>query len=93
MYKLQTGVPIPPIRRHGRPRKYNFDAMVVGHMFFAVGKTTHALSPYVSAVARRLKRKFLLRQTTMIQSTNSDWSECPPDAVGAIAGVAVWRTY
>lgn len=92
MYEVQKGVPIPPVD-HGpkQRRKYPFDTMEVGDMFFAPGKTTATISAHVSTVAKALNRKFTTRQTVM-RKTRSGWEACQPGVAGATKGVGVWRT-
>ena len=93
MYEVQSDVPIPAVNhapRKGR-RKYPFEAMEVGDMFFVPGKTTASIGAHVSAVAKQLSRRYASRQTVM-RKTKAGWVPSHPSEAGATKGVGVWRT-
>jgi hypothetical protein len=92
MFKLQSNFPIPPVRRSATPvrRKYPFETMEVGEMFFVEGKKKNTLGTHVSTVSKQLGRKFSTRLTFARQGAKG-WEPCDPDADGAVQGVGVWR--
>lgn len=91
MHKIQEGVPIPKVTRSGaRRRKYPFEDMSIGAMFFAPGKNASSLVTHVSKVGSELGRKFTVRSCAMRQ-VDGDWHPCDPGADGAIEGTGVWR--
>lgn len=79
MLEIQKGVEIPKSTRVVAPsrRKYPFETMEVGDMFFVAGKKRNTLSTHASTVGKKLKKKFITRMTT-----DDDGNE----------GVGVWRT-
>lgn len=92
MHEVQEGVPIPKITRAGaaKRRKYPFEDMAVGAMFFAPGKTAASLGTHASKVGSALGRKFSVRSCTMRQVDDA-WQLCEPEDKDAVDGVGVWR--
>lgn len=92
MHEVQDGVPIPKALRPvtNARRKYPLNTMEVGEMFFVPNRDTNNLTTHVSAVGRKLDRKFTTRLTTM-RETDSGWQPCDAEAEGAVLGVGVWR--
>jgi hypothetical protein len=87
-------VPIPPTIRpnaRGRRKKYPFEDMEVGAMFFVPGKEKNTLGTHVSLVGKELGRAFVTRLTYM-RKIKGEWQLCEPDEQGATLGVGVWRT-
>jgi hypothetical protein len=93
MFAVQKNIPIPKVNHAPKTvrRKYPFEDMDVGDMFFVPEKTTSALGAHISNVAKKLGRRFSSRQTTM-KETRGEWRPCDPDDKGAVVGVGVWRT-
>ena len=93
MHEVQKNVPVPKAVRPvtASRRKYPFEEMDVGDMFFVPNRTKNNLTTHVSSVGRKLGRKFATRLTTMIE-TDAGWEPCDPDADGGVTGVGVWRT-
>lgn len=92
MYKVQSDIPVPPVtRRVRRPRKYPFETMEVGAMFFVPNKTAAALGTHVGKSGKVLGRTFAVRSVTMRDNCGV-WELCDADAPGATTGVGVWRT-
>lgn len=92
MHKIQKNVEIPKIHRAKPPRKkYPFDEMEVGDMFFIPKKEKNTLMSQASTVGKKLGRKFLTRMAYMA-NVDGNWLPCTPQAPDAIIGIAVWRT-
>jgi hypothetical protein len=99
MHTPMKNVPIPsPVAARGdgsnRRRKYPFDTMEVGEMFFVPDRARNNLTTHASAVGRQLERKFATRLTYM-KPTGDDgnpWEPCDPDDPDAHLGIGVWRT-
>lgn len=90
MYELQDNVPLPKAARKSARRKYPFEDMVVGGMFFVPHKTKNTLATHTSTVGKKLGRKFATRLVWMLE-TAEGWHgpvEPQPDAV---QGIGVWR--
>lgn len=92
MYTLNKNVPIPKPDRPPPPtaRKYPFEEMEVGDMFFVPHKTKNTLAIYASTMSRRLERKFSTRLTHMVL-LDDGWVPCEADDIGAVQGIGVWR--
>lgn len=92
MLSIIRGVPIPDVARPKAPqrRKYPFEELEVGEMFFAPDKTRSGLATHVSAVGKKLGRKFSARKTFM-RVVKGQWAPCEEGDPGAVAGVGVWR--
>lgn len=91
MYQPQQAVEIPKPIRPPATRKYPFDKLKVGEMFFIPDRDTNNMTTYASAVGRKLKRKFQTRLVWM-RKTKSGWDVAEPDTTGAVQGIGVWRT-
>ena len=91
MRDIQKGVPLPKPVRRPSPKKYPFETMVVGDMFFAPHRERSSLGPYISRKGRRLDKKFMARVIYM-RDTLEGWETCPPEDPRAVRGVGVWRT-
>lgn len=93
MREIQKNVPVPKtIRPNKAPRrKYPFDTMEVGDMFFEPNRKTNTLITYVSVVGKRLGRTFTTRLCYMVD-TPDGWEMCEKDDEGAVLGIGVWRT-
>lgn len=92
MYEPQKNIPMPrSIRTNPTARrKYPFEDLEVGGMFFVPGREKNTLSSHVSAVGAKLKRKFSTRLCYMIE-TKSGWKPAKQETASAILGVGVWR--
>lgn len=95
MHETIKNVPIPSAvsarQRVGRRRKYPFNTMDVGEMFFVPNRTKNNLTTHASAVGRKLGRKFATRLMHM-RDTGDHWEPCAESDDGAVIGVGVWRT-
>lgn len=94
MYEVQTDIPVPPVDHAPAPkrRKYPFETMDVGGMFFVPGKTKNTLAPYVAQEGKKLGRKFSTRLTWMVEEDPGRWVPTGPDDENAVQGIGVWRT-
>lgn len=93
MHGVLKNIPVPRALRAsaiGRPRKYPFEEMDVGDMFFVPYRSKNNMATHASTVGKQLDRKFATRLIQMIE-TNDGWMLCPQDAPGAVTGVGVWR--
>ena len=93
MYDLHKNVPVPkpdkrspPVRR----KKYPFEVMEVGDMFFIPAKTKNNLMSLASSKGKTLGRKFATRLTYMAESLDG-WKPAEKGSRGAVQGIAVWR--
>lgn len=93
MLEVNKNVPIPKLARAALPsrRKYPFEEMEIGDMFFVPNKDKNTLTTHASAMGRQLKRKFITRLTTM-RMTSEGWALCDPGQAKAVQGIGVWRT-
>lgn len=95
MHTVIKNVPLPSAaanRKHrGRRRKYPFESMAVGEMFFIPGRSKNNMTTHASAVGRKLERKFATRLVYMVQDDAGAWQLCAEDDEGATLGVGVWR--
>lgn len=97
MFQVFDDVALPPPSRSksGSGRKYPLDEMQVGQMFFVpegTGPSRKSLATHVSVAAKKLDRKFSIRDVALLMSPNG-----PPKVVrigtpGSVRGIAVWRT-
>jgi len=87
-----TDVPIAKVTRVRTRtwRKYPFDTLRVGDMFFVPDRNKNNLTSHASTVGSKLGRKFVTRLTTMTM-TSDGWKSCSPDTKGAVRGIGVWR--
>lgn len=92
MYEVKKNVPQPKVTRvtHKSRRKYPFEEMEVGDMFFVPNKTKNTLATHVSTVGKKLNQKFTTRLITMIRGEDG-WELCEAGAKGAVMGIGVWR--
>lgn len=93
MHEVLKNVPIPKTVRMIAPvrRKYPFDDMEVGDMFFVPNKSKNTLATHASTVGKALGRKFVTRLTYMVE-TPDGWEQANPTDLDAVQGVGVWRT-
>jgi hypothetical protein len=91
MYDIQKKVPVAKIARppSATRRKYPFDTMEIGDMFFVPGNIKNTLTTHVSAAGKKLGRKFTTRLCHMTK-TKEGWAQPKPGAKSQI-GVGVWR--
>lgn len=92
MFPVQRNVPLPKaarVARRGR-RKYPFETMEVGDMFFVPNRSRNTMTPHVSAEGKALGRKFATRLVHMVE-TKRGWVIAKEDTAGAVQGVGVWR--
>lgn len=90
MHEVQRNVPLPKVVKTEGRRKYPFEDMAVGDMFFVPGKTKNTLTAITSTAGRKLKRKFTTRLCYMVE-TRDGWKQAAPTAKNAVLGVGVWR--
>ena len=97
MHQPMKNVPLPSAMASrtgsGRQRKYPFDTMEVGEMFFVPDREKNNLTTHASAVGRQLGRKFATRLTHMRPTGDeaAPWEPCGADDPDANLGVGVWR--
>lgn len=92
MHTIHKNVPIPKAERSAPPvrRKYPFEAMDVGDMFFVPHRTKNTLAIYASTIGRKLGRKYVTRLTHMVE-LDDGWVPCDANDMGAVQGIGVWR--
>lgn len=93
MHEVIKNVPVPKAIRSGRSprRRYPFEDMDIGDMFFIPNKSKNTLTTQTSMAGKRLGRKFVTRLTHMYL-TEDGWEACNPDEPEAVQGIGVWRT-
>lgn len=92
MLQVFKNVPVPKTLRTttSTRRKYPFETMEVGDMFFIPERTKNTLATHASTVGRKLNRKFLTKLAYM-RMTKEGWKPCDSGAAGAVLGIGVWR--
>jgi hypothetical protein len=92
MFTITKQIPIPVARRDDAVRrKYPFEAMEVGDMFFVPHKTKNTLYTHASNVGKTTGKKFATRMTQMLPTEAGGWAQAKPNTKGAVRGVGVWR--
>ena len=93
MHSVEKNISIPKAIRQSPPsrRKYPFDTMEVGDMFFVPDREKNNLAAHTSTMGKKLKRKFVTRLTHMCEEKES-WVSCDPSEENAVMGIGVWRT-
>lgn len=92
MFTITKQIPIPVARRDDAVRrKYPFEAMEVGDMFFVPYKTKNTLYTHASNVGKTTGKKFATRMTQMLPTEAGGWAQAKPNTKGAVRGVGVWR--
>lgn len=95
MYKVQTGVPLPQIRRAAPAtlvrRKYPLESMAIGDMIFIPNKTSRSVSAYISRASKGMEAKFTVRHAWMARDAAGNWQPTELNAPPACEGVGVWR--
>lgn len=90
-FEICDKVPVPvAVRQKPVQRKYPYDKLEVGEMFFIPHRKKNNISTHTSTVGKLLNRKFVTRLTFMKQK-NHGWVLCNQDAEGAVQGIGVWR--
>lgn len=96
MYKIQKDVPFPKAQNFLPPirRKYPFEELEVGAMFFVPDRKKNNLAQHASTVGRKLGRQFATRLLKMLADPAEEggWLPCedPNDPKGVL-GIGVWR--
>lgn len=92
MYEVKKNIPQPKVVRATAKsrRKYPFEEMDVGDMFFVPNKVKNMLATHVSTVGKKLGRKFTTRLVTMVRGEDG-WELCEVGLRGAVMGIGVWR--
>lgn len=93
MFQLQCNVPKPGTIRpnaRGRRKKYPFESMNVGDMFFIPDRKKNTFGTHVTMVSKQLGRQFSTRLCYM-KPNGKGWALCEPSEEGAVLGVGVWR--
>ena len=93
MFGITRNIPVPgQLRREYVPRrKYPFEVMEVGDMFFVPYRTKNNLSTHVSNVSKALKRKYTTRMTYMRELSPGEWEPVEKGEAGAVLGIGIWR--
>jgi len=93
MLPVQRNIPMPKaLRTAPAPRrKYPFEDMKVGDMFFVPNKTKNTLATHASTVGKALDRKFVTRLAYMAATKRGGWDQATHETPGAVLGVGVWR--
>lgn len=94
MFKVQSGVPLPPISRAPKNprRKFPVHAMKPGDMFFMPERKPKLISAYISRITKGLPGKYTARSCWMRWNRSpAEWVRCEPTDRGAKEGVGVWR--
>lgn len=94
MLKISKNIPIPKAIRPASPsrRKYPFDELEIGDMFFVQDRPKNNLTTHASTVGRKLGRKFETRLCVMHQLRNGTWEPCDASHPKANLGIGVFRT-
>lgn len=94
MRPVFKNVMMPKTRRPTPPtsRKYPFEEMGVGDMFFLPDKSRNNLATYASTQGKRLGRKFATKLAWMKGSDDKGWQPAEEGQKGAVLGIGVWRT-
>jgi hypothetical protein len=93
LFTIAKSVPIPVVRRSDAVRrKYPFEAMEVGDMFFVPFKTKNTLHTHASNVGRETGKKFATRMTQMRPTEAGGWTPTKIKDPEAVRGIGVWRT-
>lgn len=91
MFKVNRGVTIPHMSRGGGSRKYPFDQLEIGDMFFVPGKEKNTLSTHTSTISKKLGFRFVTRLVWMVGSDEEGWGTASKGDEGAVQGIGVWR--
>lgn len=95
MLAVISDIPIPKKARGAilapKPRKYPFEQMEVGQMFFVPNKQKNTMNTYFSNAGKKLGRKFSTRLIYM-RPEGDVWAMCEATDEGAVRGIGVWRT-
>jgi hypothetical protein len=93
MLKIRRGVPLPPIKREGQPkRKWPVDEMQPGDSVLEPGRNSRSVGAYIARVTKNLPGTFTVRAVWMRRDAEGEWVECSPSDDGAVQGAGVWRT-
>lgn len=92
MHEVLKNIPVPKTLRNWTPnrRKYPFEQMDVGDMFFVPNKKRNTIATHTSTAGKQLKCKFVTRLCHMKEGLEG-WEPCEPTDEGAVMGVGVWR--
>ena len=84
-------MPKPANRNTGDSRrKYPFEKMEVGDMFFVPGKKRNTMTSYIASINKSSDARFSSRLTYMRQ-IEGEWVACEVSDEGATIGVCVRR--
>lgn len=94
MYEQTDGVPIPKVNPRGNVhrKKYPFDELEVGGMFFVPNRSKNNLMSHTSRMGRKLGRKFATRLVYMAPDGKGGWVLADEGEDDAVLGIGVWRT-
>lgn len=92
MLEIIRNVEMPKRLRKSSPkaRKYPFDEMAPGDMFFVENAVKNTLSSLALQAGKRLGCTFSTRMTYMAK-TDFGWVPCTSIDDGAVLGIGVWR--
>lgn len=92
MFEVRKNVPQPKAARvtPAPRRKYPFEDMDVGDMFFVPEKIKNTLATHASTVGKKLGRKFST-QLVHMKPAKEGWDVCDAGDKGAVLGIGVWR--
>ncbi len=93
MFEVQKKIPVPKMLvrgRRGPTRKYPFETMKKGDMFFVPGKTRNTMTTHVSTVGKELGVRSSSRLCWM-RETVEGWKPAKEGEKGAVMGIGVWR--
>lgn len=92
MYEVSKNVPIPKASRPSPSprRRYPFEDMEVGDMFFIPNKSKNTFTTQTSTAGKLLGRKFVTRLTRMVL-TEDGWEPCEADDPDGVQGIGCWR--
>ena len=91
MLDIKKKIPFPEPKREYPRRKYPFEEMKVGDMFFVPRGSSRSISSYASSVGRNLDKKFATRSVLAIYTTLGWTITEDPKARKVVAGIGVWR--
>ena len=91
MHEIVRSVPPEQAKRRAvKGRRYPYEQLGVGDMFFVPNRPRNNLMPHTSLMGSRLGRKFSTRHVYM-RKVDAKWVPCNDGDPGAVLGIAVYR--
>ncbi len=93
-FEVRKNIPKPKTLRppSATARRYPFDEMEVGDMFFIPDRAKNTFATHASMVGKQMGRKFSTRMMYMKDPKNKGhWVECEQSDPKAVLGIGVFR--